>query len=328
MKIFISGADGFLGSHLTEKLLSLGHKVTALSYYNSFGFTGWLDDIKKNKNLKIIHGDVRDYNFLDDALKGHQIVFHLAALISIPHSYKSYLSFLDTNVIGTSNILTASKKNNIKRVVVTSTSEVYGTAQYVPINEKHQLNAQSPYAASKIAADQLSLSFFKSFNLPVVIIRPFNTFGPRQSTRAIIPTVITQSLQGKNIKLGNTSTVRDFTYFKDTIDGFIKCMSKKGIDGETINVASGYEISIKKVISIILDLTESNGKIIKEKKRFRPIKSEVNRLWGCNKKAKQLLSWKPNYSGINGFKKAISETIEWYRESENLKRFDPNQFNI
>ena len=242
MKIFISGADGFLGSHLTEKLLNLGHKVTALSYYNSFGFTGWLDEIKKNKDLKIIHGDVRDYNFLDDALKGHQIVFHLAALISIPHSYKSYSSFLDTNVIGTSNILTASKKNNIKRVIVTSTSEVYGTAQYVPINEKHPLNAQSPYAASKIAADQLSLSFFKSFNLPVVIIRPFNAFGPRQSTRAIIPTVITQSLQGKNIKLGNTSTVRDFTYFKDTIDGFIKCMSKKGIDGETIKEKRDYEI--------------------------------------------------------------------------------------
>ena len=328
MKIFITGADGFLGSHLTEKLINQGHKVTALSYYNSFGFIGWLKDIRNKKNLKIIHGDIRDYNFLEKAINGHQIVFHLAALISIPHSYESYSSFIQTNVVGTSNVLAAAKKNNVKRTIVTSTSEVYGSAQYVPINEKHPLNAQSPYAASKIAADQLSMSFFKSFNIPIVIIRPFNTFGPRQSTRAIIPTVITQSLKGKNIKLGNISTIRDFTYFKDTVEGFTKCMNNKKIIGETINIASGHEISIKKVISIIINLTKSSGNISKEKKRFRPTQSEVNRLWGCNKKAKKLLNWKPSYSGINGFKKAIYETIQWYKKSENLKKFDPNQFNI
>jgi NAD dependent epimerase/dehydratase len=328
MKILITGADGFLGSHLTEKLIDLGHKVTALSYYNSFGFNGWLHEINENKNLNIIHGDIRDENFINKATKGHQIIFHLAALISIPHSYESYSSFLQTNVIGTSNILTAAKRNNIKRVIITSTSEVYGSAQYVPIDEKHPLNAQSPYAASKIAADQLSMSFFKSFNLPVVIIRPFNTFGPRQSTRAVIPTIITQSLKGKHIKLGNTSTIRDFTYIKDTVDGFIKCMHSKNIVGETINIASGYEISIKKVIDLILELSDSKRKIINDGKRYRPDKSEVDRLWGCNKKAKKLLKWKPKYSGIKNLKNAILETINWYKIPKNLEKFDPKQFNI
>ena len=328
MKIFVTGADGFLGSHLTEKLLSIGHKVTALSYYNSFGFSGWLTEIKKNKNLKIVHGDIRDYNFIENVIKGHHIVFHLAALISIPHSYQSYKSYLETNVNGTSNILTASKKNKIQKIVITSTSEVYGSAKYTPIDEQHPLNAQSPYAATKIAADQLSLSFFKSFDLPVVIIRPFNTFGPRQSTRAIIPTIITQSLHGKGIKLGNISTIRDFTYIKDTIDGFLKCIKNKNIIGETINVASGYEISIRDLIKIILSYIDPKSKILTDKKRFRPIKSEVNRLWGCNKKAKKILKWQPKYSGIKGFKKAIYETVEWYKKSKNLKKFDPSQFNI
>ena len=328
MKIFITGADGFLGSHLTEKLINKGHKVTALSYYNSFGFNGWLHEIKKNKNLNIIHGDIRDENFINNSTKGHQIIFHLAALISIPHSYESYSSFLQTNVLGTSNILTAAKRNNIKRVIVTSTSEVYGSAQYVPINEIHPLNAQSPYAASKIAADQLSLSFFRSFNLPIIIIRPFNTFGPRQSTRAVIPTIITQSLKRKNIRLGNISTIRDFTYIKDTVDGFIRCMHSKNIFGETINIASGYEIPIKKVISLIMELTNSSGKILSDGKRYRPNKSEVNRLWGCNKKAKKLLGWKPQYTGIKDFKKAILETINWYKIPKNLEKFDPKQFNI
>ncbi|MAI75716.1 MAG: NAD-dependent dehydratase [Rickettsiales bacterium] len=328
MKIFITGADGFIGSHLTEKLLNKGYKVTALSYYNSFGFTGWLNDVGKNKNLRIIHGDIRDSNFLEKAIKGHQIVFHLAALISIPHSYESYSSFIHTNVIGTTNVLAAVKKNKIRKTIVTSTSEVYGSAQYVPINEKHPLNAQSPYAASKISADQLSMSFYKSFNIPLTIIRPFNTFGPRQSTRAIIPTIITQILKEKDIKLGNTSTIRDFTFYKDTVEGFIKCISKKGIIGQTINISSGYEISINNVIKVIKNLTKYKKKIRRENKRIRPIKSEVNRLWGCNKKAKKLLNWKPNYSGAVGFKKGIYETIQWYKKEENLKKFDPNQFNI
>ncbi len=328
MNIFITGADGFIGSHLTEKLLDKGYRVTALSYYNSFGFTGWLNDVGKNKNLKIIHGDVRDSNFLDKAMKGHQIVFHLAALISIPHSYDSYSSFIHTNVIGTTNVLAAAKKNNIRRTIITSTSEVYGSAQYVPIDEKHPLNAQSPYAASKISADQLSMSFYKSFNIPLIIIRPFNTFGPRQSTRAIIPTIITQIFKEKDIKLGNTSTVRDFTYYKDTVEGYIKCINKKSIIGQTINISSGYEISINNVIKVIKNLTKYKKKIRRENKRIRPIKSEVNRLWGCNKKAKKLLNWKPNYSGADGFKRGIYETIQWYKKAENLKKFDPSQFNI
>tara|TARA_B100000965_G_scaffold164206_1_gene136689 strand:+ start:4060 stop:5046 length:987 start_codon:yes stop_codon:yes gene_type:complete len=328
MKVLITGADGFLGSHLTEKLISTGHQVTALSYYNSFGFIGWLKDIKKTNRLKIVHGDVKDYNFIDSIVKGHEIVFHLAALISIPYSYKSFSSFLDTNVIGTSNILTAGKKNKVKKIIITSTSEVYGSAQYVPIDEKHPLNAQSPYAASKIAADQLSMSFCKSFDLPVVIIRPFNTFGPRQSTRAIIPTVITQALQGKNIKLGNIKTIRDFTYYKDTIEGFIRCMKRKNVIGETINIASGYEIEIRKMIDLIFQKIKPETNILIEKKRIRPIKSEVNRLWGCNKKAKKLLNWKPYYTGATGFKKAIYETIEWYENPKNLKKFNSDQFNL
>tara|TARA_B100000989_G_scaffold83491_1_gene59815 strand:- start:8695 stop:9681 length:987 start_codon:yes stop_codon:yes gene_type:complete len=328
MKIFITGADGFLGSHLTEKLINKGHKVTALSYYNSFGFSGWLKEIKNNKNLKIIHGDIRDQNFISKVTKNHEIIFHLAALISIPHSYESYSSYLQTNVIGTSNVLAAAKKNNIKRTIITSTSEVYGSAQYTPINEKHPLTAQSPYAASKIAADQLSVSFFKSFNLPIIIVRPFNTFGPRQSTRAVIPTIITQALNGKDIRLGNISTIRDFTYITDTINGFIRCIYSKNIFGETINIASGYEISIKKVINLVLELTNSTGKILNDKKRYRPDNSEVKRLWGCNKKAKKFLKWRPQYAGIKDFKKAIFETIKWYKIPQNLKKFDLKQFNI
>ena len=266
--ILVTGADGFIGSHLTEKLVNQGHKVTALSFYNSFGFDGWLHDVKKSKNLKIVRGDIRDGNFINNITKGHDVVFHLAALISIPYSYESYDAFLNTNVLGTSNILTSAKKNSVKKIIITSTSEVYGSAQLIPIKEDHPLNAQSPYAASKIAADQLSMSFYRSFNLPVTIIRPFNSFGPRQSTRAVIPTIITQALNGNSVKLGNTSTIRDFTYIKDTVDGFIKSMNKKNIIGETINIASGYEISIKNLIKLILSLTSSRIKIVKEKKKI------------------------------------------------------------
>tara|TARA_B100000315_G_C14505357_1_gene554343 strand:- start:44 stop:1030 length:987 start_codon:yes stop_codon:yes gene_type:complete len=323
MRIFVTGADGFIGSHLTERLLSLGHNVTALSYYNSFGFNGWLSEIKDKNKLKIIYGDIRDYEFIEYHTKRTDIVFHLAALISIPHSYRSYNSFLETNVIGTTNLLTACNKNKVKRIVVTSTSEVYGSAQFIPIKENHPLNAQSPYAASKISADQISLSFYKSFNLPVLIIRPFNTFGPRQSTRAIIPTIITQALTKKNLKLGNITTIRDFTYISDTINGFISTIKPRNIEGQIINIASGFEISIKDLIKEISSITGINKKIYFDKKRIRPSKSEVNRLLGSNKKALRILNWKPKYQSRISFRKALKDTINWYKNKKNLTKFDP-----
>ena len=324
MRILITGADGFIGSHLTEKLLSLGHKVTALSFYNSFGFIGWLSDIKKNSNLKIIKGDIRDLQFIESNIKNIDVVFHLAALISIPHSYQSYNSYVETNIIGTTNMLTACKKNNIKKIFVTSTSEVYGSAQKVPMSEDHSLNAQSPYAATKIAADQISISFYKSFNLPVTIIRPFNTFGPRQSTRAIIPTIINQLFSSKKIKLGNINTIRDFTFITDTVNGFISALKAKKIDGEVINISSGFEVSIKQLINELFKVAEFQKKVIVEKKRIRPKKSEVVRLLGSNRKAYKLLKWKPVYNNIKLFRLALKDTISWYNKDENLNKFNAN----
>jgi NAD dependent epimerase/dehydratase len=324
MRILITGADGFIGSHLTEKLLSLGHKVTALSFYNSFGFIGWLSDIKKKSNLKIIKGDIRDLQFIESNIKNIDAVFHLAALISIPHSYQSYNSYIETNIIGTTNILTACKKNNIKKIFVTSTSEVYGSAKKVPMSEDHSLNAQSPYAATKIAADQISISFYKSFNLPVTIIRPFNTFGPRQSTRAIIPTIINQLFSSKKIKLGNINTIRDFTFITDTVNGFISALKAKKIDGEVINISSGFEVSIKQLINEIFKVAGFQKKVIVEKKRIRPNKSEVVRLLGSNRKAYKLLKWKPVYNNIKLFRLALKDTISWYNKDENLNKFNAN----
>lgn len=326
MKILITGADGFIGSHLTEKLLSLGHKVTALSYYNSFGFNGWLQNISLDHNLKIIRGDIRDYEFLEYHLKNIDVVFHLAALISIPHSYRSFNSYIETNINGTTNVLTACKKNQIKKIFVTSTSEVYGSAKKVPMTEEHHLSAQSPYAATKIAADQISLSFFKSFDLPVTVIRPFNTFGPRQSTRAIIPTIITQLISNQeNIKLGNINTLRDFTYVTDTVNGFIRALKSNKIDGNVINISSGFEISIKNLLGEIVNIVGKNKKVIIDKKRIRPKKSEVNRLLGSNKKALKLLKWKPKFNNISSFRLALIETVQWYKNEKNLSMFNPNE---
>ena len=325
LNILITGADGFIGSHLTERLLSLGHKVTALSMYNSFGHIGWLDDVLRSPRLNIIRGDIRDYEFIERNTKKIDVVFHLAALISIPHSYLSYNSYIHTNVVGTVNLLTACKKNKIKKVLITSTSEVYGSAIKVPMTEDHPLNAQSPYAATKIAADQISLSFFRSFNLPVTIIRPFNTFGPRQSTRAIIPTIITQAYSNKFLKLGNIDTKRDFTFIKDTISGFVTAMNTKKIEGETINISSGFEISIKPLIKEIFNILKLSKKIVIEKKRIRPKKSEVTRLLGSNKKALKLIKWKPEFNNIRKFRLALEETIFWYKKTENISKFNPNE---
>ncbi len=331
MKIFVTGADGFIGSHLIEKLVKLGHDVTALVLYNSFNNIGWLSQIEKEKykNLKIIFGDVRDENFIFLNTKKVDVIFHLAALISIPHSYLSYQSFVDTNVTGTMNILTSSKRNKIKKVFITSTSEVYGTGQKLPIKENHPLNPQSPYAASKVAADQLSISFYKSFGLPVTILRPFNTFGPRQSSRAVIPTIISQVISGKkNIKIGNIKTSRDFTFIDDTVNAFVKALHAKKIEGEVINISSNNQIYIKDIIRQIKNITSINFNIKLEKKRLRPKKSEVEVLVGENKKAKKLLGWNISKSKNLSFYDGLKKTIKWFSDSKNLSKYNPEKYNI
>ncbi len=325
----VTGADGFIGSHLTEFLVEKGYKVKAFCQYNSFGYCGWLDSIDKKvfEELDIIFGDIRDNQVVDSASKGVDVVFHLAALISIPYSYEAPLSYLETNVKGTLNVLNASNKNNIQRIVHTSTSETYGTAQYVPIDEKHPLVAQSPYAASKIGADQLAISYWKSFSTPVSIIRPFNTYGPRQSTRAIIPTVITQIFEKKHsIKVGNINPTRDFNYIKDTCKAFHEVSLSKSCLGEVVNSASNYEISILETINLIKDLMNADIEIESDTKKFRPDKSEVERLFGDNKKILSLTNWRPCYSGIDGFRLGLKETIDWFSEPNNLNKYNTNLY--
>ena len=330
MNILVTGSEGFLGSHLVEKLLNIGHKVTALVLYNSFNSTGWLADLENKKNLKIIFGDIRDENFLLKNFENIDCVFHLAALISIPHSYVSFNSFLDTNIKGTINILNASRKHKVKKLFITSTSEVYGSAQYTPIDESHPLSPQSPYAATKVSADSIAISFFKSFDLPVTVLRPFNVYGPRQSARAIIPSIITQVLNSeKFIKVGNINSLRDFTFVNDTVDGFICALNAKNILGETINISTGYETSIRELIEIVKkEVGKPYLKLIFDKQRFRPKKSEVNRLLGCNKKAKKLLKWKPSNVGSKGFQVGIRRTIAWFKDKDNLKKYNYNTYNI
>ena len=330
MKILVTGADGFIGSHLVENLVTLGHKVHALTFYNSRGFNGWLDSVDKKilKEVNIISGDIRDYNFLERQTKGIDALFHLAALISIPYSYYSPKSYIDTNIIGTYNVLQSSKKNNISKVIITSTSEVYGTAQSVPINENHPLNAQSPYAASKIGADQLALSFYKSFNLPVTILRPFNTYGPRQSARAVIPTIISQLIsKNKSIRIGNLSPKRDFTFVEDTVQAFVLAL-KKNISGEVINIGSRFEISIQGILDIFKKDFNYDFKVVVDKNRIRPKKSEVFRLLASDIKARKLLHWEPKYKGVIGFKKGLEKTIDWFSNPDNLRLYNSNIYNI
>ena len=330
MKIFITGAEGFFGSHLTEYLVKKGFKVTALIQYNSFHNYGWLKELKKSKRkgVKFLFGDIRDGSFLNDVTKKHSVLINLAALISIPYSYTSVKSFLDTNILGTYNILESVKKNKIKQLIHTSTSEVYGTALYSPIDENHPLQPQSPYSASKISADNLVMSYFYSYNLPVTILRPFNMFGPRQSTRAIIPTIMTQVLKKKHVELGNLNVSRDFNFAIDIADGFKKSILNKKTIGQTINLGSGLEIKVSELIKLIKKISKKQFIVKIKNNRIRPVNSEVFRLIACNKKAKKLLNWKPYYTGATGFKKAIYETIEWYENPKNLKKFNSDQFNL
>ena len=330
MKILLTGSEGFIGSHLVEKLVKNGHELTCLVLYNSFNSWGWLDKIddKIKKNIKIITGDIRD-EFLVKSLikKNTDVVINLAALIGIPYSYRSPKSYFETNSIGILNILNSSINSNVKKIIHTSTSEVYGTPKYIPIDESHLVSAQSPYAASKIAADQIALSYNKSFNLPVTILRPFNTFGPRQSLRAIIPTIVTQLIKNKVLKLGSLYPTRDLTFVDDTVDAFVSTLNKKKDIGEIINIGSGFEISVKDLVSQISKIMGVKIDIQKEKKRIRPKKSEVDRLYADIKKAKKILNWTPKYSKKSGFEKGLKKTIEWFSKVENLNHYKTDIFN-
>ena len=320
-KILVTGADGFIGSHLTEALLDRGYEVKAFVYYNSFNNWGWLDTLPKEKlsQIEIFSGDVRDPNGVREAMKGVDLVFHLAALIAIPFSYHSPDSYVDTNIKGTLNVLQAARELNTERLLVTSTSEVYGTAQYVPIDEKHPYQGQSPYSATKIGADRLAESFYRSFKLPVTIVRPFNTYGPRQSARAVIPTIITQLLAGKDeIKLGSLAPTRDFNYVKDTAAGFLAIAKSQKTIGEEINIATQQEISIGDLANEIISQIRPSAKIICDEARLRPEKSEVNRLLGSNEKIMRLTDWKQQYT----FAQGISETIEWLRHHMDAYKTD------
>lgn len=330
-KIFITGGSGFIGSHLVEKCVNLGYTVKTLVPYNVDNSYGWIDyfDKKIKDNLEVIPGDVCDNNLFKKETKKFDIIFHLAALISIPYSYKSPKSYVSTNINGTLNGLEAARDNNISLFVNTSTSEVYGSAQYVPIDEKHPLNAQSPYAASKIAADQLSLSYHRSFNLPVTIMRPFNTFGPRQSQRAAIPAIINQIISGKKeIKLGNLHAHRDFTYVDDTVNGYIKLIGNKKSIGEVINLGTGSSFSIKETLSFICEILNKKVEVKVDQKRLRPKKSEVNKLLSKNSKAKKILRWKPKFSGKSGFFNGLKKTIEWSKQNEDLLKNQPDSYNV
>tara|TARA_B110000027_G_C16080585_1_gene283496 strand:- start:217 stop:1212 length:996 start_codon:yes stop_codon:yes gene_type:complete len=328
--ILITGAEGFIGSHLTELLVRHGYNVKSFVFYNSFNSYGWLENSEKKiiDSLEIITGDIRDYGLIEEVSKNVDCIINLAALIGIPYSYKSPESYLQTNTIGAMNIFQAAKKNNVEKIIHTSTSEVYGTPKKTPIKENFLINAQSPYAASKIAADQVALSFYKSFNLPITILRPFNTYGPRQSARAIIPTVITQNLKSKNLKLGNLNPTREFNYVEDTIQAFRLAIKNKECVGEIINIGNGFDISIKKLVLMTNKLMNKKNKIIIEKKRKRVDASEVMKLKSCNKKAIKILKWKPKYSGVKGLENGLKKTIEWFSNEENLKFYKFNKYNI
>ncbi len=326
-KVLVTGADGFIGSNIVEHLLEQGANVRAFVYYNSFNSWGWLDTFSKEQlsKLEVVPGDIRDPWAVEEAVKGCDVVFHLAALISIPYSYASVESFVDTNVKGTLNILQASRKHKPSRVLITSTSEVYGTARYVPMDEKHPLQAQSPYSASKAAADRLGESFYKSFGVPVVTVRPFNAFGPRQSTRAVLPTIITQVLSGADtIKLGRIDTIRDWNYVKDLASAYVAIACAKGVEGEEINVSSGEGITIEEAAKMVMKITGKKVKIKSEAARLRPDSSEVERLIGSCEKLKKLTGWKPKYT----FEEGLKEAVAWYSKPENLARYKVGAYNI
>jgi dTDP-glucose 4,6-dehydratase len=330
-KFLITGADGFIGSHLTEELVRRGYTVRAFVFYNSFNSWGWLDRAPSEirDQLDVFAGDIRDPHGVRESMRGCDVVLHLAALIAIPYSYHSPGTYVDTNVKGTLNVLQAARELGASRVVHTSTSEVYGTARFVPITEDHPLQGQSPYSATKIAADQLAYSFYASFGLPVSIIRPFNTYGPRQSARAVLPTIITQIANGvRKLKLGAIHPTRDFNYIKDTIRGFISVAGSNAAIGQVINIGSNYEISIGDSANLIADIMGVEIEIETDDKRLRPSKSEVERLWADNSKALKLCGWEPEYAGFEGFRRGLIETIAWFTDPANLSNYKSGIYNI
>lgn len=323
--ILITGADGFIGSHLTEMLVKKGANVKGLSFYNSFNNWGWLEDINCLNEIEVLTGDIRDAHYCKKITKGIDVVFHLAALIAIPYSYVAPDSYVDTNIKGTLNLCQSALENNISKFIHTSTSEVYGTAQYVPIDEKHPLQPQSPYSATKIGADAIAESFYRSFNLPLIIARPFNTYGPRQSNRAVIPTMITQIANGKKqIKLGDINPTRDFNYVKDTCKGFLMLAESENTIGEIFNIGSNFEISIRDTFELIKNIMNSDAQIEEDEQRFRPEKSEVNRLWCDNTKIKALTGFFPEYT----LEKGLKETAEWFINPHNLSKYKVNVYNV
>ncbi len=323
--VLITGADGFIGSHLTERIVKEGAKVKALSQYNSFNNWGWLEDVDCKNDIEVLTGDVRDPNYMREITKGVDVIFHLAALIAIPYSYIAPDSYIDTNIKGTLNVCQAARDNNVAKTIITSTSEVYGTARYVPIDENHPKQPQSPYSATKIGADAIAKSFYNAFELPVTIARPFNTYGPRQSARAIIPTIITQIASGKKeIKLGDLTPTRDFNYVKDTCSGFVALANCDKTNGEEINIGSNYEISMADTLNLIKKIMNSDVEFVTDQQRIRPKNSEVNRLWCDNTKIKELTGFKPQYTIEDGLK----ETIEWFKNPENLKKYKADIYNV
>ena len=324
-KALVTGADGFIGSHLVELLLEKGYSVRALSLYNSFNYWGWLEDVKPSKSLEVVTGDIRDPFLCEKITEGMDIVLNLAALIAIPYSYRAPESYIETNIRGTVNLCQAALKNNIKKFLQTSTSEVYGTAKYVPIDEKHPLQPQSPYSASKISSDAMAMSYFNAFNLPVVVARPFNTFGPRQSARAVIPTIITQMAQGhKEIKLGSVSPTRDFNFVKDTARGLLSLMEADKSAGQTVNIGSGTEYSISQTFDIIKKIMKSEARLVTDEARLRPANSEVERLLCDNRVISSLTGYRPEYT----FEKGLEETIQWFSKPENLSKYKADIYNV
>lgn len=330
-KVLVTGADGFIGSHLAEQLVRMGCRVRCFVMYNSFNSRGWLDDTDPSIQaaMEIFPGDIRDAGRVTHAVSGCECVFHLAALVAIPYSYQSPESYIDTNIKGTLNILNAVRSSGVQKLIHTSTSEVYGSACYVPIDEDHPLLGQSPYSASKIGADQLALSFYRSFDTPVAIIRPFNTYGPRQSGRAVIPAIITQLL-GKqtSLELGSLHPTRDFNYVEDTVNGFVAVAEGDAAVGEVINIGSNHEVSIRELVGIIEELMQVTIEIRSVRERVRPGKSEVNRLVADNTKARRLLGWQPVYASREGLRQGLSRTIEWLAQTANLTRYGPGRYII
>lgn len=324
-RVLVTGADGFIGSHLTEILVKEGANVKALSQYNSFNNWGWLEDVECIEDIEVLCGDIRDPHYIKKISQNIDVIFHLAALIAIPYSYVAPDSYIDTNIKGTLNICQAGLENGVQKIICTSTSEVYGTAQYVPIDEIHPLQPQSPYSATKIGADAIAESFYRAFDLPLTIARPFNTYGPRQSARAVIPTIITQIANGKKeIKLGDTTPTRDFNYVKDTCRGFIELANCEKAKGEIVNIGSNYEISIGDTLNLIKKLMNSDVEFVTDEERIRPPKSEVNRLWCDNTKIKKLTGFVPQYSIEQG----LVETIDWFKNPENLKKYKADIYNV